>query len=54
MGLSKDAQSIQEKLFDQLAALSRRQHERLTAGEKIDSVQKVGITTEFVEADVDD
>lgn len=54
VGLNAEAQSIQTKLFEQLSAISMKQHKRLVNGEKIDTVQKVGITTEFVEADVDD
>lgn len=53
VGLNAEAQSMQTKLFEQLSEISMKQHKRLVNGEKIDTVQKVGITTEFVEADVD-
>lgn len=53
IGLSKGAQDMQTQLMEQLAQLSQAQHARLMQGETIDKVQRVGIKTEFVEADID-
>ena len=44
---------MQTQLMEQLAQLSQAQHARLMQGETIDKVQRVGIKTEFVEADID-
>ena len=53
VGPNSAAIDMQQKLFEQLSELSAQQHRRLTSGESIDSVQKIGITTEVVEAEVD-
>ena len=53
MGLTNEAQSMQQQLFAQLAETSKLQHRRLVNGEAIDDVQKLNLTTEFVEAEVD-
>jgi len=52
VGPNKAAVEIQTRLFDQLAQLSRQQHTRLLDGESINSVQRIGITAEFTEADI--
>lgn len=53
VGLSKQAQDIQTQLFEQLAQISAVQHARLVSGEAITAVQRVGIKTDFVEAEVE-
>lgn len=52
VGPNKSAVEIQTKLFDQLAQLSRQQHARLLDGEGIDSVQRIGISCDVVEAEI--
>jgi len=54
IGPSSQAVDLTTKLFDQLSKISEKQHERLVDGADIGDVQKIGITTEFVEADVDE
>jgi len=51
VGLNQNAQDMQTKLFEQLSKISEGQHARLVNGEDIKDVQRVGITTEFVEAE---
>lgn len=53
VGLSKQAQDVQTQLFEQLAQISTAQHARLMSGEAITTVQRVGIKTDFVEAEVE-
>jgi len=53
VGPSADAVKQQNKLFEQLADISAAQHKRLLRGEDVKSVQKIGIQTEFVEAEVE-
>ena len=53
VGASSEVINMQERLMAQLGEISAAQHKRLTAGEAIGDVQKLGITTEFIEVDID-
>lgn len=53
VGPNSNAVTMQNQLLAQLSEISAVQYRRLTAGESISSVQRVGITTDFTEADVD-
>jgi len=48
IGLSDNAVSIQQGLFEQLAAVTKIQKERIERGEAISSVQRIGISTDDI------
>ena len=54
IGPSKEAQDMQTMLFAQMAKIAEGQHHELSLGRSIDSVQQIGLTTEFTEAEVED
>ena len=53
VGPSADAINQQNKLFEQLADISAAQHRRLSRGENVGEVQKIGLKAEFTEAEVE-
>jgi hypothetical protein len=54
VGPNSAAIDMQKQLFDQLSELSAQQHKRLMTGEDIDSVQKLGLTTEIIDTETAD
>lgn len=54
IGMSDEAKSVQVGLTEQLARMADVQVQRLKNGESISSVQKIGVSVEAIEADIDE
>jgi len=54
VGFGGEAGDFQSKLFDKIAEISMKQHKRLVAGARIEDVQQTGITTSFVDAEIEE
>ena len=54
IGMTDDAKRVQNGLMEQLARVADIQVAKYEAGEDISSIQKLGINTDFVEADTDE